>query len=70
MNRKLTALLALPFALVVQAEPAFYQGHIGDKIGISIEVDPSENMTPGAVVYDRTGADAISLEVTPGKPGG
>lgn len=70
MKPQLTALFAGSFALVVQAEPAFYQGHIGDKIGISIEIDPSDNMTPGAVVYDRTGADGLSLEVTPGKPGG
>jgi len=70
MNRKLTALLALPFALVVQAEPAFYQGHIGDKIAISVSVDPANDVIPGTVIYDRTGSEGLSLDVTAGKPGG
>ena len=68
--RKFLPILALPFAIAVQAEPAFYQGSIGDKIGFSIEVDPADSHTAGTVTYDTTGADGLILEVTPGRPCG
>ena len=70
MNLKHLALIALPFTFAAQADPAFYQGHIGDKIGISVSVDPASDLIPGTVIYDNTGAAGLSLDITAGKPGG
>ena len=70
MRLNLTALLALPIAFGAQADPAFYQGHLGDKIGISVSVDPANDVIPGTVIYDSTGAAGLSLDITADKPGG
>jgi len=64
MHRLAGFTLAWVFTAPLSADQAYFHGLMGEKTGFSIQIDPQTPGASGAVIYESSGQDGLSVSVT------